>query len=375
MFPLSPSEFLFLFYRLFWKTILFLFGPYESKDFQNFLSNSTKQKYVAIFPHSSKWESFWYVASCAASGRKACALCYYSFFQIPVFGSWLRWMGLIPVYPKRYGGEGSAVDKIVTELNKHNEFVFCISPQGGITAEAWKSGYYHIAKETGAKIVIIGLDYETQTMIYIDKEFDPKGSNIPDLESQLMYHMRNIMVARPTCSNPRPRMLPGSTVNPLPINVAWISYVLLLLCCAISGLSSALVWFGLLCYGGILHLSQIDYILKRQYRINDRFGSNYTAFLSKSNMLQKTATAEIGLIFMFFAISICSIILGSIRISGVLFSMLLIECFIQPRQYTTLAYLHWVLHFLYMFVWFPSYSLFQLIALSVLCFIVKQNLD
>lgn len=282
------------------------------EDVQRIFENPRKEKLVLVFPHSSKWESFWYVVYHAATGKKACALCYYSFFNIPIIGKWLKNVGLIPVYPKAYGGPGSAVESIVTILNDTtnypNGFVFAISPQGGINAAEWKSGYYAIARATGAQIVVFGLDYATHSVAYIDKRFKPEEYKkcVKDdddneeaerqlCETEIKNHITHFMPARPNAILPPPRFLKNDKI-PFSTNIAWISgqlvFVSYLLFSPIESYSK-LMTVILFCYLIILRLTQVEYIIERQMHLKMEFQSRYVAYRCPETVLFRTMTLVI----------------------------------------------------------------------------------
>jgi 1-acyl-sn-glycerol-3-phosphate acyltransferase len=71
-------------------------------------------------------------------------------------------LGFIPVRKK-----GKTVETICEHLNKLKKFTFAISPEGSVARNPiFKSGFYHIAKNTGAKICILNLDFQNHTIVY-----------------------------------------------------------------------------------------------------------------------------------------------------------------------------------------------------------------
>ena len=55
---------------------------------------------------------------------------------------------------------GGAVSRIVSTLTQFNRYIFLISPKGTIVKREWRSGYYYIAKQLDAHLLVTGLDYE-----------------------------------------------------------------------------------------------------------------------------------------------------------------------------------------------------------------------
>ena len=87
-----------------------------------------------------------------------------------VYAGWLlRKFGAIPA-TKVDEKRGGAVQRITENLSRLNRFLFLISPKGTILNKPWRSGYYHIAKELNAKILVGGLDYEKKSVVILPGE-------------------------------------------------------------------------------------------------------------------------------------------------------------------------------------------------------------
>jgi 1-acyl-sn-glycerol-3-phosphate acyltransferase len=106
-------------------------------------------------------------------------------------GYFLRKLGAIPS-TRVEDKDGGAVNRIVSELKALDTCIFLISPKGTIVNRPWRSGYYHIAKELDAKIMVAGLDYEKKSVIIFDayscNEYDES-----DIQSILQSDMSNIV--------------------------------------------------------------------------------------------------------------------------------------------------------------------------------------
>lgn len=85
-------------------------------------------------------------------------------FFVPVIGSWLRWMGAIPVDPKAGNG---MVQVLVDELMAADRMVLHLPPSGGARrTERWRSGFRHIALQTDVPVFMAYLDASTRTYGY-----------------------------------------------------------------------------------------------------------------------------------------------------------------------------------------------------------------
>lgn len=78
-------------------------------------------------------------------------------------GPLLRFLGAIPA-TKVSDKNGGAVSRIIDELKKLDKVVLMICPKGTIIKAPWRTGYYHIAKELKAPLLVVGLDYEKKTV-------------------------------------------------------------------------------------------------------------------------------------------------------------------------------------------------------------------
>ena len=85
-------------------------------------------------------------------------------FFIPVIGSWLRWMGAIPIDPKAGNG---MVEVLSGELIASEQMVLHIPPSGAIRkTDYWHSGFRHIALEADVPVFMAYLDASTRTFGY-----------------------------------------------------------------------------------------------------------------------------------------------------------------------------------------------------------------
>ena len=73
--------------------------------------------------------------------------------------------------------------KIISDRLRHKDnFSIFVFPEGATrNVKEWKSGFYHIAKNTGADIAIVGINHNTKT-ISIDNIFKPSDNYEKDLK-------------------------------------------------------------------------------------------------------------------------------------------------------------------------------------------------
>ena len=144
--------------------LLYLLGwEFEDKERIQF---ETK-RLIILFPHTSQWDGF-----IGALFRMA-----YLYHRNVRFLIWhenykkygpaiLSKMGFLSVDSDSTKGN---TQRIAEELNKLDEFIFLISPEGTIKkTDKWKTGFYYIAKETKAQLTVLNLDFYKQRIYYHD---------------------------------------------------------------------------------------------------------------------------------------------------------------------------------------------------------------
>ncbi len=88
-----------------------------------------------------------------------------------VYTRGLRWDSLRPSWCQEIKREGFVAAE-AARLSALKEFCRVIFPSGG-TVE-WKTGFYHLAKATGAKVFVVGIDYKSACAVAVDCAIDPE---------------------------------------------------------------------------------------------------------------------------------------------------------------------------------------------------------
>lgn len=142
------------------------------------------KKYIVIVaPHTSNWD--FVIGLCArfAIGVKINFLAKNQLFFFPL-GTLLRAVGGSPVDRSK---QGNTVDQVVELYRQRDELKLAITPEGTRSPVArWKEGFYHIARQAGVSIVMIGFDYSTKE-IRIRDPFWPCGDINKDFPQFLAY--------------------------------------------------------------------------------------------------------------------------------------------------------------------------------------------
>lgn len=147
-------------------------------------------KYVLVYPHTSTLDFILYV------------LYYMSTKELrdktivpihPKHDSWnwlIRGLGCITVTDREIKNGGSS-RKIIDILNNMDNFVLMISPKGSLGKDEWRTGFYHIAKATGAKVVSGGFDYDRKEFI-VKQPFDIYDMKYEEVTAKLKQDLYDI---------------------------------------------------------------------------------------------------------------------------------------------------------------------------------------
>ena len=116
----------------------------------------------------------------------------------------LESLGCIPSTRAEDKGHGF-VNKTVKRFSG-KDMRLIISPEGKLEASEWRSGYYHLAKELNASIMVAGLDYRKKRLIlgksYSNQEIN--SINKDRLEKKLKKEMSKIIPLHPHKSHVTP---------------------------------------------------------------------------------------------------------------------------------------------------------------------------
>jgi len=116
------------------------------------------RKFVFIAaPHTSNWDLPFMLAAAYAMGMRISWLGNHPMFM-PPWGWFMRKLGGIPV-DRRV--QQSLVIKLTEKFRSNDYFILAVPAEGSRDKVArWKSGFYHIASDSGAPIGLGYLDYE-----------------------------------------------------------------------------------------------------------------------------------------------------------------------------------------------------------------------
>lgn len=118
------------------------------------------KKIVAIFaPHTSNWDFLIIYLMVNAFGIQGNFFAKHTLCRPPL-GWFMRSVGAIPVVRRR---TENLVDSAVATLAAHDQFYLGLAPEGTRRyTDHWRTGFYHIAERSGARILLLYADYATK---------------------------------------------------------------------------------------------------------------------------------------------------------------------------------------------------------------------
>ena len=116
------------------------------------------RKFVLIAaPHTSNWDFPFMLATAYVMGVRISWLGKHTLFISP-WGWFMRKLGGIPVDRR---ARRSLVTQMAEKFKSSDDLVLAIPPEGTRSkVDVWKSGFYHIASESGVPIGLGYLDYD-----------------------------------------------------------------------------------------------------------------------------------------------------------------------------------------------------------------------
>jgi 1-acyl-sn-glycerol-3-phosphate acyltransferase len=147
---------------------------------------------MIVAPHTSNWDFVVGLFAKLALGLRARFIAKHTLFRGP-FGSFLRWLGGIPVDRKAAGG---VVESAIEILRTGDKVYLVLTPEGTRKkVPAWRSGFYRIAHGAGVPIFPVAFDYRKRAITFAPL-FAPTGDYEADLPA-LRSHFDAAMAYRP----------------------------------------------------------------------------------------------------------------------------------------------------------------------------------
>lgn len=183
---------------LYWASRLWLrvFGWKAEGDVAAF------KKYVVVAaPHTSNWDFPFMLAAAHVLGVRASWLGKHTLFA-PPWGWFFRGLGGIPVDRR---APQTLVAQLAERFKAGDELILAVAPEGTRgKVPFWKSGFYHVAAESGVPIALGFLDYDRK-LCGLGPYVTPTGNVRADMDRIRAFY-RDIRARHPEhASEPRLR--------------------------------------------------------------------------------------------------------------------------------------------------------------------------
>ena len=134
---------------------------------------------IVVYPHTSNWDFCIGILGKWAMGIELKFLAKDSLFSIPVLGSWLRFLGGLPV--DRSSPQGY-IDDLAKMMSNQPYSWILFTPEGTRKyTPGWRSGFYRLAIKAKVPIGMAIIDYSAKE-IGIEDFFIPTGTEEIDLK-------------------------------------------------------------------------------------------------------------------------------------------------------------------------------------------------
>ena len=156
----------------------------------NHWSPEINQCVMIAAPHTSNWDALYARLALKAMAVPVRITIKDSYMRFP-FGPFIRAMGGIGINrrPKQAGEERPSMVQVMTDLfAQHPKLVMLVTPEGTrARREHWKSGFYHVAINTGVPIALSYLDYQKKT-VGVGKIIYPTGNMEQDMREIMQFY-------------------------------------------------------------------------------------------------------------------------------------------------------------------------------------------
>lgn len=166
------------------------------------LPNANKVLFIAA-PHSHLLDAIAGYGAMNMFSLRVSFMIKDSLFKGPL-GWLLRWLGAHPIDRAESGG---VVEQTIAAYNNSEKMLTLITPEGTrMASPRWKSGFYHVAMQTGAVLVPVVINHAHRS-ITVAQPFQPSGDYQADLPRLLECFREGVPCDWQRLSKPMAQML------------------------------------------------------------------------------------------------------------------------------------------------------------------------
>lgn len=120
-----------------------------------------RQGVLIGYPHTSNWDFILGILTKWALGLQVSFWGKDSLFEIPLFGTWLRWIGGVPVDRSNSRGIVGAMVEHIKQCKARDEFFWlALSPEGTRRhLPHWRTGFYQLTLGAQVPLGLVFFDY------------------------------------------------------------------------------------------------------------------------------------------------------------------------------------------------------------------------
>lgn len=120
-----------------------------------------RQGVIIAYPHTSNWD---FVVGILAKWSLGLHFAFWgkdALFKVPLFGTWLRWLGGIPVDRVNASGIVGEMAGRFQAARAKDEFLWlALAPEGTRRHQPhWRSGFYQVVLQSGVPLALAFFDY------------------------------------------------------------------------------------------------------------------------------------------------------------------------------------------------------------------------
>lgn len=136
-------------------------------DFNGF---PTLQGIAVVYPHTSNWDFLIGILAKWALGIPAHFWGKDTLFKFPLIGSWMRWVGGIPIDRSSPRGVVGQMAHLFQEHKQQDKLLWLgIAPEGTRSyTPGWRSGFYQLAVAAQVPLALVKLDWEKRCFSVVD---------------------------------------------------------------------------------------------------------------------------------------------------------------------------------------------------------------
>ena len=150
-----------------------------------------RQGVLIVYPHTSNWDFPLAMFAKWALGLQVTFWGKDSLFKLPLFSAWLRWLGGVPVDRNAPNGIVGQMAQALSEARANDRFMWlALTPEGTRRyTPAWRSGFYHVALQSGVPVALVYLDYRqreigVQDFLQLSGDVDADMARIAEVFGQ-----------------------------------------------------------------------------------------------------------------------------------------------------------------------------------------------